>query len=156
MRTAIILAAVLTTAQVYAELPVYCIFNHAPASAFADLEVQPLAGGTVFAPFFEDVEGDNTLGVNQADLSYIAMKNRRDDYEAYYDARMSDISDLVDDLNTELTVFQIEARLDSIHTKTEEIDAEYLDAGLDLIDYMDTMHEDLYADYKEYLATLGN
>ncbi len=155
MRTTIVLAFLLTTAQVYAGVNVYCDFNHAPPAEYADLEVQPLAGGTVFYPFFEDVEGANTLDVKQNDTDYIAMKSRRDFYESYYDTRMSDISDLVDDLSTPLTTAQIEAKLDSIHTKIEEIDAEYLDAGVDIHAYMDAIDEDLYDDYLSYLASMG-
>jgi len=80
MRTTIVLVFLLSTAHVYAGVNVYCDFNHAPPAAYADLPVQPQAGGTVFYPFFEDVEGDNTLNVNRNDMNYIAMKSRRDSY----------------------------------------------------------------------------
>ncbi len=153
MRTIITLLLLSTATWVYAELPVYCIFDHAPASAFADLEVQPLAGGTVFAPFFEEVDESNEFGVDKMNSNYVAMKNRRDSYESYYNQHMSDISDLVDELSTPLTEAQIETKLDSIHTLIEEIDAEYLDAGLDIIDYMDAIDSELYGEYLDYMAT---
>ena len=156
MRTTIILTFLIAAVQIYANVNVYCDFNHAPPAEYADLPVQPLAGGTVFYPFFEDVEGDNTLNVNENDMNYIAMKSRRDSYESYYDTGMSDISDLVNDLSTPLTVDVIQAKLDSIHKKIEEIDSEYLDAGVDIHAYMDAIDAGLYDDYLAYLATLDN
>ncbi len=131
-----------------------CIWNHQPPAEYSDLPIQPLAGWTVAKAFFDDVYGANTLGVNQQDISFIAMENRRDSFEAYYAVRMSDNSDMVDDLNTELSVVTIEVKINSMHNKSKEIDLEYFDALQDLHGFMDVIDPNLYDDYIEYLDGL--
>ncbi len=130
-----------------------CIYNHNSASVYEGLP-HGIGGWTIVKPFFDDVEGDNTLGVNKNGLFYPLMKQRRDSYESYYDTRMSDVSNLVDDLNTELSIATIESKLESITDKILEIDNEYLDVAVDIHNLMNVEDEDLYDNYIEYLEGL--
>ena len=129
-----------------------CVYDHQPPSEFEGLP-RGVGGWTIVEPFFEDVEGDNTLGVNREGVQYPLMKQRRDSYELYYDERMSDISDLVDDLNTELSVLDIGIKLTSIANKIAEIDIEYLSAATDIHNLMDAINENLYDDYIIFLES---
>lgn len=127
-----------------------CRWNHQPPAEYGDLP-RGVGGWTIAWWFFDDVEGANTLGVDKEGLFYPLMTQRRNTYESYYDTRMTDIGVLVDDLNTELSVVTIESKLETIHNKLIEIDAEYLAALLNIHWLMDGEDPDLYDNYIEYL-----
>ncbi len=132
-----------------------CRWNHAPPST-GEYDNLPhgIGGWTIAAPFFEEVEDANCFGVNKQGVPYSSMKTARDDYEEYYDERMSDISDIVDELSTSMSKTSIELRLSSIAIKISQIDTEYLATAEDMIELMDDEDEDLLSDYGDYLDNL--
>ncbi len=122
-----------------------CVWNHEPPAEYSG--PAGVGGYTIAYKFFEDVEGENTLGVDKDGIPYGVMVNARNSYEAYYYIRMAEISDIMDNLDTELSVATILLYLDMIHIKLGQIDTEYLDTILDIHDAMDAEDADLYDDY---------
>ena len=130
-----------------------CRWNHQPPAEYEKLP-RGVGGWTIAKPFFDDVEGENTLGVDKNGFPYGSMLLRKSQYEAYYTARMEGIKALMEDLDTDLTVLVIVETMESIYNKIGEIDAEYLDAVQDIHDYMDNEDENLYSDYLNYLDSM--